>query len=179
MQLNKLCLYPYPILGWSQYFVYFLSTFGVVLQPSWTSAPFAFNETTQSFVRVSDAYFNVPAFAISMILTILLIVGIKESATFNSIIVSLKVVVIIIFVIAASTKIDPKNYKPFVPPNEGTFSSFGATGVLSASTVVFFSYIGFDAISTTAQETRNPQRDIPIGIIGSLGISTILYIAVW
>uniref|UniRef100_A0A1D1YDP2 Putative amino acid permease YhdG n=1 Tax=Anthurium amnicola TaxID=1678845 RepID=A0A1D1YDP2_9ARAE len=164
--------------GWSGYFVYFLSTFNVQLAPSWTVAPIAFNQTTQEFMRVPDAYFNLPAFLITFILTVLLIVGIKESATFNSIIVSLKVVVIVIFVLAASTKVDPKNYQPFVPPNEGSFPRYGVTGIFSAATVVFFSYIGFDAVSTTAQEAKNPQRDLPIGIIGSLLVSTVLYVAV-
>ena len=128
---------------------------------------------------VPDAYFNVPAFTITILLTILLIVGIKESATVNTIIVSIKVFVILIFVIVGSFKVNPENYKPFVPPNEGTFSKFGVTGILSATSVVFFSYIGFDAISTTAQEAKNPQRDLPIGILGSLGICTILYVSVW
>ena len=83
------------------------------------------------------------------------------------------------FIIAASTKVNPENYKPFVPPNEGKFSQFGVSGIFSAASVVFFAYIGFDAISTTAQETKNPQRDLPIGILGSLGACVVLYIAVW
>jgi basic amino acid/polyamine antiporter, APA family len=167
-------------LGWSGYFVhFFLNTFNVEFNNSWTRAPLTFNHKTEVFERVSEAYFNAPAFTITILLTILLIIGIKESATVNTIIVSIKVSVIAIFVIAASTKVNPENYKPFVPPNEGTFSTFGVTGILSATSVVFFSYIGFDAISTTAQEAKNPQRDLPIGILGSLGICTILYIAVW
>ncbi|GBB94153.1 hypothetical protein RclHR1_00230031 [Rhizophagus clarus] len=165
--------------GWSEYFVHFFSdTFGIEFGSSWTKAPFAFNETTASFESVPGAYFNVPAFAITIILTIILIIGIRESATVNTIIVGIKVFVIVIFVIAASTKINPENYKPFVPPNEGTFSAFGVTGIFAAASEVFFAYIGFDAVSTTAQEARNPQRDLPIGIIGSLGICTVLYIAV-
>ncbi|RIA83029.1 amino acid permease-domain-containing protein [Glomus cerebriforme] len=167
------------LVGWSGYFAYFFSNaFNIEFSDSWTNAPITFNDTTGVFESVPGAYFNVPAFAISIILTILLIVGIKESATVNTVIVSIKVFIIIIFVIAAGTKVNPENYKPFVPPNEGSFSKFGFTGVLSAASVVFFSYIGFDAVSTTSQEAKNPQRDLPIGIIGSLLISTILYIAV-
>ena len=87
--------------------------------------------------------------------------------------------IIVIFVLAASTKINRENYKPFVPPNEGKFDKYGVSGIFSAATVVFFAYIGFDAISTTAQEAKNPHRDLPIGIMGSLGICTLLYIVVW
>jgi len=165
--------------SWSEYFVrFFNDAFNVQLGKSWTSAPILFNSTTETFQRVPGTYFNVPAFVVVILLTILLIVGIKESATVNAIVVGIKILVIVVFVIAASTKIDPENYKPFVPPNEGKFSQFGATGILSAATVVFFAYIGFDSVSTTAQEAKNPQRDLPIGIVGSLIICTVLYIAV-
>ncbi|RGB41715.1 amino acid permease-domain-containing protein [Rhizophagus diaphanus] len=165
--------------GWSAYFVIFFNdTFGIQFSSSWTNAPFAFDEKTGSFSTVPGAYFNLPAFLIIIILTIILIVGIKESARVNTVIVGIKIFVILIFVIAAGTKINPENYKPFVPPNEGTFSAFGVTGIFAGASEVFFAYIGFDAVSTTAQEAKNPQRDLPIGIIGSLGICTILYIAV-
>ncbi|RIA79836.1 amino acid permease-domain-containing protein [Glomus cerebriforme] len=165
--------------GWSKYFVILFSdAFHVDFSESWTKSPFSFNTDTQSFERVPDAYFNLPAFIISIIVTFLLIFGIKESARVNAIIVSVKIFIIVLFVLAASTKIDPDNYKPFVPKNEGSFSKFGVSGIFSAASIVFFSYIGFDSVSTTSQEVRNPQRDLPIGIIGSLGISTVLYIAV-
>lgn len=165
--------------SWSEYFVHFFNdSFGVHLDKSWTSAPILFNTTTEAFERVPGTYFNVPAFVIVMLLTTLLIVGIKESATVNAVVVGIKILVIVIFVIAASTKVNPENYKPFVPPNEGKFESYGASGIFAAATVVFFAYIGFDSVSTTAQEARNPQRDLPIGIIGSLLICTVLYISV-
>lgn len=165
--------------GWSGYFVHFFSdAFDIQFGSSWTKAPFAFDETTGSFSIVPGAYFNLPAFLIIILLTIILIVGVKESARVNTVIVFIKIFVILIFVIAAGTKVNPENYKPFVPPNEGTFSAFGVTGIFAGASEVFFAYIGFDAVSTTAQEARNPQRDLPIGIIGSLGICTILYIAV-
>ncbi|CAG8511390.1 7950_t:CDS:2, partial [Racocetra fulgida] len=116
---------------------------------------------------VSVAYFNVPAFTIVVLLTTLLVLGVKESARVNAIVVSVKVVVIILFVIAAGSYIKPENYQPFVPPNEGTFSRFGVTGILAGTSVVFFAFIGFDSISTIAQESRNAQRDMPIAIMGT------------
>ena len=158
---------------------FFKDAFNVHLEKAWTTAPILFNKSTETFERVDGTYFNLPAFLIVILLTTLLIVGIKESATVNAFIVCIKISVILTFVIAASTKINRENYKPFVPPNEGGFSNFGATGVLSAATVVFFAYIGFDSVSTTAQEAKNPQRDMPIGIVGSLVICTTLYVSVW
>jgi basic amino acid/polyamine antiporter, APA family len=158
---------------------FFKDAFNVTLQSSWTSAPLKFDIDTQTFERIPGTYFNVPAFLVIILLTTLLIIGIKESATVNAVVVGVKILVVVVFVIAASTKINPENYKPFVPPNEGEFTKFGGTGILSAATMVFFAYIGFDSVSTTAQEARNPQRTMPIGIIGSLIICTVLYISVW
>jgi basic amino acid/polyamine antiporter, APA family len=164
--------------GWSGYFVHFFEHFGIKFSPAWTSAPLIFNQETGYLERIPGAYINLPAFLLILFITILLVLGIRESATFNNVAVTLKVFAILLFVIVASTKINPKNYDPFIPPNEGSFSKFGVTGILSASSVVFFAYIGFDSISTTAQETKNPQRNLPIGIITSLIICTILYVAV-
>ncbi|GBB92142.1 hypothetical protein RclHR1_01970024 [Rhizophagus clarus] len=164
--------------GWSAYFVHFFEHFGIKFSPSWTSAPLVFDHSTGYLLRIPDAYINLPAFLLIMFLTFILMLGIRESATVNNIAVTLKVFVILLFVIVGITKINPKNYDPFIPPNEGAFSKFGITGILSASSVVFFAYIGFDSISTTAQETKNPQRNLPIGIITSLVICTILYVAV-
>ncbi|CAI2170186.1 19449_t:CDS:2 [Funneliformis geosporum] len=166
-------------LGFSEYFVHFFEhAFKIHIPPAWTVAPLIYNETTSAFEKVPGSYFNVPAFAITIFLTIILIIGIRESANFNTLIVGIKVLILVIFVIAGSTKINTANYKPFVPQNEGKFTEFGFTGILSGATVVFFAYIGFDAVSTTAQEVKNPQINLPIGIIGSLAICTVLYIAV-
>ncbi|CAG8730930.1 amino acid permease-domain-containing protein [Gigaspora rosea] len=165
--------------GWSGYFVrFFYDAFGVQFSSSWTSAPITFNNTSNSFELTPGAYFNVPAFTIVVLLTILLVVGIKESARVNAIVVSVKVVVIIIFVIAAATRINPENYKPFIPPNEGSFSRFGVTGILAGTSIVFFAFIGFDSISTIAQESKNPQRDLPLSIMGSFSIVSVIYVAV-
>jgi len=108
----------------------------------------------------------------------LLVIGIKESATFNNIIVIIKVGVVLLFIVVGAMAIDPQNWKPFIPPNEGKWGAFGWSGILSGAGVVFFAYIGFDAVSTAAQEAKNPKRDMPIGIIGSLIVCTLLYILV-
>jgi APA family basic amino acid/polyamine antiporter len=121
---------------------------------------------------------NLPAFLIVLAVTVILVRGIKESARFNGFIVVVKTAVVLAFIAAAAPYVRPENWHPFIPPNQGTFGHFGASGVLQGATMVFFSYIGFDAVSTAAQETKNPQRDLPIGILGSLAICTVLYIAV-
>ncbi|CAG8682344.1 6871_t:CDS:2 [Acaulospora morrowiae] len=164
--------------GWSGYFVSFFADCGVIFSKSWTSAPVKYNVVLGEFQIVPDAYFNAPAFLVVIFLTILLTIGIKESARVNTTVVSIKLLVIIIFCIAAGTRVNPKNYQPFIPENEGTFSRFGITGVLAGTSVVFFAFIGFDSISTTAQETKNPQRDVPIAIMTSFAIVSVIYVAV-
>ncbi len=123
-------------------------------------------------------YFNLPAAFIVVLITTLLIIGIRESANFNSLIVLVKLGVVVLFIIVGALYVNRAYWHPFLPPNQGTFGEFGWTGVLRGAGVIFFAYIGFDAVSTAAQEARNPERDMPIGILGSLGICTVLYIAV-
>ena len=124
------------------------------------------------------ALINVPAILIVLLISTLLVVGVKESARFNSTIVMIKMAVILIFLVAVVKAVNPANWHPFIPDNTGVREHFGWTGVMTGAGVVFFAYIGFDAVSTAAQEARNPARDLPIGIIGSLLICTILYILV-
>ena len=124
------------------------------------------------------AIMNVPAMFIIAFLTLLLIIGIKESASFNNVMVITKVGVIILFVIIGFFFVKSVNWKPFIPPNTGQWGHFGWSGIFRAAGVIFFAYIGFDAVSTAAQEAKNPQKHMPIGILGSLGISTVLYILV-
>ena len=124
------------------------------------------------------AVFNLPAVLIIFIITILLVIGIKESAAFNNAVVIIKVSVILAFVAVGVLYINKANWQPFIPENSGKWGVFGWSGVLRAAGVIFFAYIGFDAVSTAAQEARKPQRDMPIGILGSLAICTVLYIAV-
>jgi basic amino acid/polyamine antiporter, APA family len=124
------------------------------------------------------AVFNLPAVIIIFIVTTLLVIGIKESANFNSFIVMVKIAVVLLFIAGAAHAINPANWHPLIPPNSGEFGHFGWSGLVRGGGLVFFAYIGFDAVSTAAQEAKNPQRDMPIGIIGSLLICTVLYILV-
>jgi basic amino acid/polyamine antiporter, APA family len=162
--------------GWSGYVVSFLKDFGLTLAPSLSSAPFGYDPAQG--LHLTGAYANVPAILIVAVLTVLLVVGIKESARFNSVIVGIKLVVILLFIGCGAWFVVPANWTPFMPENTGEFGHFGWSGVVRGAAVVFFAYIGFDAISTTAQETRNPQRDMPIGILASLAICAVLYVAV-
>jgi APA family basic amino acid/polyamine antiporter len=129
-------------------------------------------------VQTATAVFNLPAFLIVAAITLLLVRGVKESATFNAIIVFLKVAIILIVIAVGFAFVKPANWFPIIPPNAGEFGHFGWSGVGRAAGVIFFAYIGFDAVSTAAQEAKNPQRDMPIGIMGSLAICTVLYILV-
>jgi APA family basic amino acid/polyamine antiporter len=122
--------------------------------------------------------FNLPAVFIIFVVTTLLVIGIKESANFNNLIVVVKVAVVLLFILGAAPAITTANWHPFIPPNAGGFGHFGWSGVMTGAGIVFFAYIGFDAVSTAAQEARNPQRDMPIAIIGSLLLCTLLYILV-
>lgn len=163
-------------IGWSGYVVSFLKDLGIIVPPHLSAA-------RGTLVTLADgstvtAIFNLPAVVIIAIVTALLVVGIKESASFNNVIVVIKVAVVILFIVGAASAVAPANWTPFIPPNEGSREAFGWTGVVAGAGIVFFAYIGFDAVSTAAQEARNPQRDMPIGIIGSLLICTVLYILV-
>jgi APA family basic amino acid/polyamine antiporter len=124
------------------------------------------------------AIFNLPAVIIVALVTVLLVVGIRESAGFNNLIVFLKIAVVLLFIVGAVKAINPANWHPFIPANTGKWGSFGWSGVMRGASLVFFAYIGFDAVSTAAQEAKNPRRDVPIGIIGSLLVCTVLYILV-
>src|SRR6185503_2124699 len=129
-------------------------------------------------IVTTGAIINLPAMLIVAAIATICYIGIKQSAIFNSVIVAIKVTVVILFILFGVSYVSPANWHPFVPPNAGTFGHYGWSGVMAASGVIFFAYIGFDAISTAAQETRNPQRDMPIGILASLVICTLLYVIV-
>ncbi len=124
------------------------------------------------------AIINVPAMFVIALITGLLIIGIRESAGFNNIMVIIKVAVILLFIAIGISFINKANWHPFIPKNTGDWGHFGLSGILRAAGVIFFAYIGFDAVSTAAQEAKNPQKDMPVGILGSLSVSTVLYIAV-
>lgn len=160
--------------GWSGYFTAFMGELGVNIPPRLSNAPIAFIDG-EGF-SFTGAIINLPAVFLVAIMTTLLVVGIKESVRFNNFVVLLKVIVILLVIGFGFQYIDSSNWVPFVPENTGTYGEFGFSGIVRAAGVVFFAYIGFDAVSTTAQEAKNPQRDMPIGIIGSLIICTLLYI---
>jgi APA family basic amino acid/polyamine antiporter len=151
-------------IGWSAYLVNFLNhllrPFGWQLPHQWCAAPFGEN----------PGLVNVPAMLIVVLLTYVLVRGIKESAKVNLAMVIIKLVVILLFIGLSAWYVKPENWQPFAP--------FGFSGIMTAAAIVFLAYIGFDAVSTTAEEARNPQRDMPIGIMGSLGVSTVLYVTV-
>ena len=161
--------------GWSGYFVSLLRDLGLALPPALTAAPGAQVATATGMV---PGVFNVPAAAIVLLVTALLTVGIRQSANTNTALVAVKSVVLVVFVVAGVAYVRRENLTPFVPPNTGAFGAFGWSGVLRGAAVMFFAYIGFDAVSTAAQEARRPQRDLPVGILASLAICTVLYIAV-
>jgi basic amino acid/polyamine antiporter, APA family len=162
--------------GWSGYFVSLLRDLGLHIPTQLTASPgtlVALADGTQA-----TAWFNLPAFLVVAGLTALLITGVRESARFNVAIVAVKVTVVLVFIAAGVGYVVTANWHPFIPENTGQFGQFGLSGVLRGAAVVFFAYIGFDAVSTAAQEAKNPQRDMPIAILGSLVICTILYMGV-
>ncbi|MBS0519613.1 MAG: amino acid permease, partial [Proteobacteria bacterium] len=162
--------------GWSGYFSRTLAYFGLAVPPR-LAAP-AGQPVTLPDGTTTAAIVNLPAMAIVAVLTVLLVRGTSESARVNNFMVVLKLVVVVAFVALGAGHVVPANWQPFVPPNDGTFGTYGWSGVLHGASVVFFSYIGFDAVSNCTQEARRPQRDMPVGILGSLAISTVLYVAV-
>jgi APA family basic amino acid/polyamine antiporter len=161
--------------GWSGYFGAFLHRLGIDLPAGFMSAPLAV-EGTHNLTRVPGGVMNVPAVALIVLMTILLVIGIKESARFNNVIVYIKIAIVVLVIGFGFLHVNKANWHPFVPPNTGGFGNFGWSGVIRAAGVVFFAYIGFDAVSTAAQEAKNPQKDMPVGILLSLGICTVLYI---
>jgi APA family basic amino acid/polyamine antiporter len=152
--------------SWSSYVAKLLHMYGVNLPDSLTHCPW---DTPAGLI-------NLPAVLIIFGVSTLLMIGISESAKVNAVIVCVKVAIVIVVICVGFAYVNSANYTPFIPDNTGTFGEFGWSGIMRAAAVIFFAYIGFDAVSTAAQEAKRPQRDMPIGIIGSLIICTILYI---
>jgi len=161
--------------GWSGYFTAFMNELGFHLPVGLTSAPLAV-EGTHHIVRAPGGIINLPAMILVLLMTCLLVIGIQESARFNNVIVYVKVAIVLMVIFFGFQYVKTANWHPFIPPNTGESGHFGISGIVRGAAVVFFAYIGFDAVSTAAQEAKNPQRDMPIGMLGSLAICTVLYI---
>src|SRR5689334_19833653 len=175
--------------GWSHYFIEFLRLFGTSLPRVLADAPFDYDPNTGRFVS-TGAIIDLPALVISSVLTAILVLGIRESARFNTIMVAIKLAVIFIIIAVGAFYLDLSNWRPFAPYGYAGISFFGRSvlgqhgpggeplGVMAGAAIAFYAYIGFDSVSTHAEEARNPKRDVPIGIIASLVLCTVLYIAV-
>ena len=161
--------------SWSAYVVNLLGSWGIHLPAMWTNAPL--QQTAAGHLVITGAIMNAPAVLIVLALSAVCYVGIQETARVTNFMVALKIGVILIFVVAGLKFISPSNWHPYIPQNTGTFGHFGWSGVMQGAGIIFFSYVGFDTASTTALEARNPQRDLPLGIMGTLIISTVLYMA--
>jgi APA family basic amino acid/polyamine antiporter len=175
--------------GWSHYFQDFIGILGVKLPHVFTNAPFDFNPATGQ-LAATGTIIDLPALVIAGMITIVLVIGIRESASFNAAMVIVKVAIVLFVIVVGAFYVDPKNWWPFAPYGYTGLSFFGHTllgetgkggeplGMLAGAATIFFAYIGFDAVSTHAEESRNPRRDVPIGIVVSLILCTVLYIAV-
>ena len=175
--------------GWSAHVQDLLKSFGIVIPFAFASSPFDFNLDTGHFFA-TGAFFDVPAIFITAVITTILVIGIKESARFNTGMVIVKLAIVLFVIVVGAFYVDPANWHPFAPYGYTGISFFGHTlfgqtgangapvGVLAGAAIIFFAYIGFDSVSTHAEEAKNPRRDVPIGIIASLIICTVLYIVV-
>jgi basic amino acid/polyamine antiporter, APA family len=174
--------------GWSGYFQEVLKTFGVEISSALRSSPIKFDKETGEFVR-TGSIINLPAVVVVLLLTAILVKGIKESASANAVMVAIKLGAVLFVILVGAFYINPDNWHPFAPKGWTGINLFGIqvagqmegtkpVGMIAGAAIIFFAYIGFDAVSTQAEEAKNPQRDVPIGIICSLLICTVLYIAV-
>ena len=161
-------------ISWSGYVVSLLHDIGIDLPSQLIAGPFETLMLPDG--RALHGIVNLPAVFIIVAISLLLMLGIKESARTNAIVVIIKLSVVAVFIAVGWLYINRANYHPFIPPNTGEFGKFGLSGIMAGAGTIFFAYIGFDAVSTAAQEARNPQKDMPVGIIGSLIVCTILYV---
>jgi len=162
--------------GWSSYFVSFFKDIHVTIPFAYSSAPFIYD--FKEGWQASGSFINLPAMCVIAFIGVMVALGIKAAQRFNAIMVFVKMAIILLFVACGVAFINIENWKPFIPENTGVFGQYGWSGILKGSGLVFFAYLGFDAVSTLAQEAKNPQKDLPLGTLGSLGISTIAYIIV-
>ncbi|WP_306352662.1 amino acid permease [Flavobacterium sp. '19STA2R22 D10 B1'] len=160
-------------ISWSQYLTRFLASYHIYLPPQLTLSPF--EKATLSDGTIVHGIVNIPAALIVILMTAIIMRGMRGSAIVNGVIVFLKVGVVLVFIALGWQYIDPSNYQPYIPVNTGEFGHFGWSGILRGAGLVFFVFIGFDAVAASAQETKKPGRDLPIGILGSLIVCTILF----
>lgn len=161
-------------ISWSQYLVKFLSKYDLHIPARLVMSPF--EHATLADGSVVSGLVNVPAMLLVLSITAIVVRGTKGSVWFNALVVALKVSVVLVFIALGWRYIDPANYQPYIPKNTGKFGEFGLSGILRGAGVIFFVFIGFDIVATMAQETKNPQRNLPIGILGSLVICTVLFV---
>lgn len=161
--------------GWAGYLRSLLGSFGIQLPTAIVAPPYVLSGSGE--LTRTESLLNVPAIVMVGVLTLLLIGGVRLSVRMNALLVAAKLTVIILFIVCGAFFVNPDNWQPFVPENTGTFGEYGWSGVLRGAAVVFYAYLGFDAISTAAREARDPQRTMPIAIIGSLALVTVIYIA--
>jgi APA family basic amino acid/polyamine antiporter len=162
--------------SWSGYVVNLLAEFGIRLPPALTNAPLTKVDGALHHLGLTGAIINLPAVLIVAALTYLCYVGVRQSARANNWMVTIKVLIIVVFIVVGLKYVSVDFWKPYLPANTGQYGQFGLSGVLQGAAIIFFAYIGFDQAATTAQEARNPQRDVPWGIMAALGISTLLYV---
>lgn len=161
--------------SWSRYLLELLASFDIHLPKSLVSSPWESVQLSDGTLY-NGGIINLPAIFIILLLSSVLIRGTRGSSMINNFLVVLKLLVVVVFILLGWSHIDPANYDPYIPPNTGKFENFGWTGIATGAAVVFFAFIGFDAVSTAAQEAKNPKKGMPIGILGSLVVCTILYI---
>src|SRR5690606_12888923 len=153
--------------SWSRYLLELLNKYNIHLPHQFISSPWE-TVTLSDGTVIDNGIINLPAIFIVLMLSLLLIRGTKESASMNNFLVVLKVAVVILFIVLGWSFIDEANYEPYIPENTGVKGQFGWSGIAAGAATVFFAFIGFDAVSTAAQEAKNPQKGMPIGILGSL-----------
>lgn len=161
-------------ISWSRYLKKFLEALHIYIPDALAMSPF--DSATLADGSIVSGIVNLPAVLIVVLMSLLLMKGTKESTSFNNVIVAMKVIVVLVFIALGWSYINPANHTPYIPENTGNFGEFGWSGVVRAAGIIFFAYIGFDAVSTAAQEAKNPKRDMPIGILLSLAICTVLYV---
>ncbi len=162
--------------GWSGYFVSLLQSLGLSFPRAFASAPIAGVGLTE--LHFTGAVLYLPAIALVLGLNVFLLIGVRESAGFNNVLVAIKTVIIVLLILFGLPFVTRTHLTPFIPANSGEWGHFGVSGILAASGMIFFAFIGFESVSVAAQEAQNPRRDIPVGILGSLGICTLLYMLV-